>query len=216
VLCALALLLIVPTAALAYADPSTEPTDAMITSIDAYDLDASVALFSDDAVVIQPHMGGLRELYVGSAQVRWWLRNLFAQHVHLSMLGRPRADSGHILFSELLAVDAYRQLGLAEVEVESDVVLARDSRISSLTTTLSPAAARSIQGAPAFEPAVGASGDPPVHIDVNDLSGVLLAAVSFLLGVAAATLALRLTRGLADDTQRSVDALLGRAPRRRA
>jgi hypothetical protein len=208
--------MIVPTTALTYDDPSTEPTDAMITAIDAYDLDASATLFSDDAVVMQPHMGGLPEMYVGSAQIRWWLRNLFAQHVHLAMRGGPRADSGHILFSELLAVDAYRQLGLAEVEVESDVVLAPDFRISSLTTTLSPDTARRIQGAPAFGPAVSASGSPPVHVDVSDASGVLLAAISFLLGVAAATLALRLTRGLVDDIQGSVGALLGRARRRRA
>jgi hypothetical protein len=159
--------LIVPTAALAYVDPSTETIDAMMTAIDVYDLDASAALFSDDAVVVQPHMGGLQELYVGSDQIRWWLGNLFAQHVHLAVRGAPRADSGHILFSEFLAVDAYQQLGLTEVEVESDVVLAPDSRISSLTTTLSPDTARGIRGVPAFGPAVSASGSPPVHVDVN-------------------------------------------------
>jgi hypothetical protein len=180
---------------LASSDPSTETIDAMITAIDAHDLEASAALFSDDAVVIQPHMGGLPELYVGSAQIRWWLGNLFAQHVRLAVRGGPHADAEHVLFSELFAVDAYRQLGLAEVEVESDVVLDQSSQISSLTSTLSPDAARSIQCAPAFSSAVSASGNSPVHVDVNDLTGVLLVIASFLLRLAAAIVALQLTRG---------------------
>jgi len=113
-------------------------------------------------------------------------------------------------------VDAYRQLGLAEVEVESDVVLGPDSRIGSLTTTLSPGAARHIQAAPESGPTAIAGVSPLAFVDANDVSWVLLAAISFLLGAAAATVARGFTRGFPlGDTQGSVGALLGRTRGRR-
>ncbi|HEY1298616.1 MAG TPA: hypothetical protein VGJ60_36510 [Chloroflexota bacterium] len=189
----------------------------MTTAINAYDLDASAALFSDDAVVIEPHIAGLPELYVGSTQIRWWLRNLFAQHVHLAMRREPRAGAPDIPFSEMFSVDAYRQLGLTEVMIESDVVLDVDSRISSLSMTLSPDAARAIQGAPAVEPEVRTNASLAVPVDMTDLSGALLIFVSFSLGVVAALVTPRLTRGyLVGHTERPVGALLERARGRRA
>ena len=50
--------------------------------MNAYDVESSTDLFADDAVVIQPHVGGLPQIYLGQEQIRWWLRNLVAQHVH--------------------------------------------------------------------------------------------------------------------------------------
>src|SRR5436190_2152503 len=51
------------------------------SAINAGYVDAVVELFEPDAVVIQPRIGGLPQIYVGQAQIRWWLQRLMAQHV---------------------------------------------------------------------------------------------------------------------------------------
>jgi hypothetical protein len=121
--------------------------DTLHTSLNAYDVDGSLAVFAADAVVIQPRIGGLPQIYVGRDQIRWWLRNLAAQHAQFGRSVSPEADGARVRWSESLSLDAFRQIGLASVEVESDVVLDETGRIDSLTTVLTPRSARDIQSA---------------------------------------------------------------------
>jgi hypothetical protein len=124
------------------------PVDTLHASLNAYDVEGSLSMFAADAVVIQPRIGGLPQIYVGREQIRWWLRNLAAQHAQFSRSVSPEADGAHVRWSESLSVDAFRQIGLASVEVESDVVLDDSGRIDSLTTVLTPRSARDVQTAP--------------------------------------------------------------------
>jgi hypothetical protein len=123
--------------------------DTLRTSLNAYDVEGSLAVFAADAVVIQPRIGGLPQIYVGREQIRWWLRNLAVQHAQFGRSVSSEANGAHVRWSEALSVDAFRQIGLASVEVESDVVLDEAGRIDSLTTVLTPRSARDIQSAPA-------------------------------------------------------------------
>lgn len=124
------------------------PVEALHASLNAYDVEGSLALFAADAVVIQPRIGGLPQIYVGRAQIRWWLRNLAAQHAQFGQSVSLESNAAHLRWSEFLGADAFRQIGLASVEVESDVVLDDSGRIESLTTVLTPRSARGIQSAP--------------------------------------------------------------------
>src|SRR5207248_4583143 len=92
-------------------------------SLNAYDVEASLSVFAADAVVIQPRIGGLPQIYVGREQIRWWLNNLAAQHAQFDQSVASEAIGAHVRWSESLSVDAFRQVGLASVEVESDAVL---------------------------------------------------------------------------------------------
>ena len=52
----------------------------------------------------------------------------------------------------MLSVDAFRELGLDALDVDSDIVLTQDGLIESLRIELTPAAARRIQLSPAGVP----------------------------------------------------------------
>src|SRR5262249_42061202 len=126
------------------------------TGINSADVEGSATLFADDAVVIQPRMGGLPEIYVGQDQIRWWLRSLVDQHAQIDASGAPwlRLDMGvvHVYWWADYRADAFRQLGLTSLAVESDAVLDDTGHIQSLRIELTPEAARSLQSAPTLEP----------------------------------------------------------------
>ncbi|HEV7666103.1 MAG TPA: hypothetical protein VGQ62_21400 [Chloroflexota bacterium] len=123
-------------------DNAAQSIAALRSAINTADAEAAIGLFTADAVVIQPRFGGLPQLYAGREQLRYWLGGLINQHVGL-------ADTTAIVFLDdrlrwpaLLTLDSLRDVGLDAVEVESEVVLADDDRISSLTMTYTPTAAR--------------------------------------------------------------------------
>jgi hypothetical protein len=105
------------------------------------------ALDADDAVVIQPRVGGLPQVAVGSAQINWWLSNLVQQHVRWGEDSIPDVVGNRAYWTHDFGVDAFRQLGTALVEVDSQIVLTDDGRIESLRTSLTPTGARALQSA---------------------------------------------------------------------
>jgi hypothetical protein len=145
----LALHIAVPAGAALAAETATpQPVETLRSSLNAYDVEGSVSVFAENAVVIQPRMGGLPQVYVGREQIRWWLRNLAAQHAQFGGSASAELNGAHVRWSEFLSTDGFRQLGLAAVEIESDVILADAGLIESLTTVLSPRSARAMQGVP--------------------------------------------------------------------
>ena len=145
----LAVWLALPTVGRAAQDQPLPAVDALHAALNASDVDRSSDLFADDAVVIQPRIGGMPQIYVGQGQIRWWLRNLVAQHAQWTVARPARlVDAITVEWTDALSLDTFRELGLDSIEVKSDLVLAADGRITALTTVLSPAAARSVQLAP--------------------------------------------------------------------
>jgi hypothetical protein len=152
---ALAVRLLAAAGAFAAEEPGTAASvQGFEAALNAHDVDASLSLFAEDAVVIQPRLGGLPQIYVGQQQVRWWLGGMAAQHVHVEPSGAPWLAGDSMRWSEMLSVDAFRDLGLDALAVESDMVLAQDGRIASLRIELTPQAARSIQEAPGGGPGI--------------------------------------------------------------
>lgn len=129
-------------------DPSAQVVETWHAAVNDYDVDRSVSLFADDAVVVQPRVGGLPQTYVGQEQIRWWQRRLVGQHVHIELAGTPRLAGTHLRWTDHFSVDAFRDLGLDAIDIDSDAVLALNGRIQSLISVLTPEAARSLQAAP--------------------------------------------------------------------
>jgi len=146
---AVVFLLYVTTAPPAFAEPERRPgqVEALRAAMNAYDVETSVDLFTDDAVLIQPRLGGMPQVYVGHEQIRWWLRSLFAQHAHFDVPDSPERAVGHdVRWTERFSIDVFRQVDVDAVDLESEAVLAPDGRFDSLTTVLTPGAARTLQG----------------------------------------------------------------------
>jgi hypothetical protein len=129
-------------------ETTRSPFEVLHAAINSDDLAAAIAVFADDAVVIQPRIGGLAQIYVGREQIRFWLRGLSAQHAGVEQLTATTVSGRGARWSEALAVDAFRELGLDRVELASDAVVDGDGRILSLTSVLTPEAARRLARAP--------------------------------------------------------------------
>jgi hypothetical protein len=144
----LGVLLILPAVVAAASASPAQTVDTLHSAINTNDLESSIAMFADDAVVIQPRVGALPQIYVGHDQISWWLRNLVAQHARWTLSEEPRFVGNHVRWSDVLNMDAFREQGLPSVAVDNDVVLNDEQRIESLTTVLTPQAARTVQLAP--------------------------------------------------------------------
>jgi hypothetical protein len=156
--------------------------DELRTAINAADIETGVHAFADDAVVIQPRIGGLPQVYVGREQIRWWLRGLAGQHAQYGQLATPRMVGERLHWSETLGVDAFRQLDLAAVEIESQAVLDEDGLIASLTTVLTPTGARMVQQAPG--PAALAADQPGAVVTELVIPAAAFVSLGFLGGAA--------------------------------
>ena len=152
-------------------------------------------MFAEDAVVIQPRIGGLPQIYVGHRQLRWWLGSLAAQHAQYGQLAVPWTQGERLRWVDTFRVDAFSQLGLAAVELESEAVLSEDGLIASLTTVLTPTSARMVQQAPG--PAAFAAEQPGAAPTESVVPAAVFASLGFLGGAAPVlVLSRRRERGL--------------------
>jgi hypothetical protein len=154
--------------------------ETLNAAINVHDVDLGLEAFAEDAVVIQPRIGGLPQVYVGREEVRWWLRAQAAQHAHWTLLSEPEMVGDRVRFAQALSIDAFRDQGFEAVAVDSDVVIDEDERIRSLRTVLTPEAARSLQRAPG-----PASVDAPeLHLLTEAVTSTVLVGVGIGIGAA--------------------------------
>src|SRR4051794_23738180 len=105
-----------------------DPWVLLASVVNQRDVGQADALFAQDAVVIQPPLGGLAQVYVGRAQIQVWLRDLAAQNAHLEFTGPAVEIDGRIRWPGTLAADAFSELGLTHVEVITEVILSEDGK----------------------------------------------------------------------------------------
>jgi hypothetical protein len=144
----LALQVVLPAATAAASASPADTVDTLHAAINANDSESSIDMFAGDAVVIQPRIGGLPQIYVGREQIRWWLRNLASQHARWTVSEDPRLLDNHVRWSAIFSLDTFRDQGLQSVVVDNDLVLNNEQRIESLTTVFTPHSARMVQLAP--------------------------------------------------------------------
>lgn len=119
---------------------------ALQAAINSGDVERGESYFAPNAVVIQPRIGGMPQIYVGRDQIRWWLTSMTAQHAYVESIGEPELSRGHVHWPETLSIDAFRQMGMDRVVLDTDVRLTNSEQIESLTTILTPGAARELAG----------------------------------------------------------------------
>src|SRR4051794_25595907 len=111
------------------------------SAINAGDVDGALSYFSENAVVIQPRIGGMPQVYVGRDQIRWWLGAMAAQHATFETLGDPQETASPVHWSWTLSVDAYRQSGVETLTLDADAVLADRDHVDALRISLTPESA---------------------------------------------------------------------------
>jgi LPXTG-motif cell wall-anchored protein len=112
-------------------------------AVDAHNVEAAVAFFADDAVVTTPF-----NVYTGQEQIRAWLRASVAQNVRSEVVGSRRVTGERVSWLSRIAVDEWRNLGVAPLETRVDAVI-RAGKIESITYTFTPEAAARLQAAQA-------------------------------------------------------------------
>jgi hypothetical protein len=99
----------------------------------ARNVEAAVALFADDAVIITPAGNEIR----GREPIRAYLAQLVAQNVDFQLVGERRVTGEREQHTALFSIDDWRRLGIAPLEVTADITV-RGGLIRSFATALTP------------------------------------------------------------------------------
>ena len=133
---------LVPGVAHAQAADPIAVKNAFDAALNAGAVDQAVATFAPEATFTTP--GG--NVLMGTQQIRAYLQELVAQHYHAEVRETRLTAPDTVVSRGTIALDQFRQLGLASVEATAEVVV-RGGRIVAFTTALTPAAAARVQAA---------------------------------------------------------------------
>jgi hypothetical protein len=133
----------------------TDPAAVVIASVDtinAGDVDASLATFADDAVV-DILLPGAPETYTGQEQIRAWLESLAAGHWEGEVeILHVEGDTVATRLTD--SMDHTRALGVAPL-VATDVYVVQEGKITSYTWTPTQESAAKLQAAMGSPPETG-------------------------------------------------------------
>ncbi len=118
------------------AEAGKEPgvTEQLDTALNAGNVDAAAALFSDDAAVTDPFGGAAQ----GKEQVRSWLTGLVTRKFHADSGVRQDTGDGSVRWVSSIADDRLRALKIAPLEA-TGIATVRGGKIVSFTPRLSAA-----------------------------------------------------------------------------
>jgi len=105
---------------------------ALLDAENAHDVEAAVALFSDDAVVDLAV-----ETRSGKAAIRAWQEELAQGHFHMRMRNAPQVDGSHVRFDNTLDLDMFKQMNLGTVDGVSEAIV-NQGKIISYRFSLTP------------------------------------------------------------------------------
>lgn len=140
----LALLLALPTALHAQASDPVAVITALVAAANAHDLEATMALFADDAVVqIRPE--ALGSTSTGKDAVRKWFSDLYAGNFSITVADM-KAQGNTVTDRATISSDGLRQLGLASLDGNEEYTV-RDGKIVSMTFTYTDDSLAKLQAA---------------------------------------------------------------------
>lgn len=173
-------LTLVPSARAQDSDPQAV-VKALEAAANNHDLEAAVALFTDDAVIqIRPEAAG--GTYTGKQQIRQWFEGLYATNFRITVnIDNVQGDT--VTTRSTISSDALRGLGLVSLEgIEQYTV--QNGKLTALTFTYTDESLARLQAAIAQQAAPQAlpqTAAPPV---LPALWLLLLASVAVLTGAA--------------------------------
>src|SRR5262245_38476553 len=153
------------------ADPQAV-VKALETAVNTHDMEARVALFSEDAVIqIRPEAFG--GTYRGKQQIRKWFEELEAAHFTIT-INILSVQGDTVTTRSTIASDFFRQLGLASVDGTEQYTV-QNGKITGFTFTYRDESLAKIQAAiaPHAMPRTGAS-EVPYLVWLLPLGGIML------------------------------------------
>ncbi len=125
---------------------------AFHTAENAGNVEAELALFTDDAVVrITPAPPGTTGVWTGKAQIGSWPRGRIVQYFR-NEEGTAQVTGDTVTSIDAVSNDGFRRLGVDPVQF-NEVVVVRDGKIASLTGTITPVSVAALKAAVAKAPA---------------------------------------------------------------
>src|SRR5690242_17062005 len=158
-------------------DPASAVT-AFIAGENAHNVDAVTALFAADATVSLA-TGPLK----GTDQIRAWQQELADGHFSIEVTSPVTVSGTKADYTVTIALDTFRQLGLASLAGTEDMVV-ENGKITSFTFAFTPEAAAMLQDAIAragAAPGMPTTGDPASRVDLWALllGGLTIAAAGW-------------------------------------
>jgi hypothetical protein len=121
-------------------DPSVI-VQAFNSALNAHDIDAALALVSDEAI-----LQDRGQTITGRTQIRSWIVSLAAQNFHGRVVGPVTITGETIVQRRDILIDDWRRLGLDPLPTRTEFVV-RDGMVHSFTSTLFPEAQTRLQQA---------------------------------------------------------------------
>lgn len=162
-------LLATPVAGHAQADPASVAR-AFIDAENRHDVDAAVALFTPDAVVVDA-----RGTLTTTAEIRRWQTDL-AEGNFRAEIGTPTVSGDRVTFTGDVSLNSLRALGLDKLDATWELTV-QQGRIKTFNFVFSPASIARLQQAQAGSAPLALTGADPWAL--VELGGLLL-----VLGVA--------------------------------
>jgi hypothetical protein len=150
VLAVLAMMFVLPSPLRAQGTDQVAVLKAMEEALNAGDVDAAMALFTDDAVVA---LAFFDETYTGAEEIRAWFEGLVAANfeLHLEIL---QTNGNTITTKTTTWIDFTREMGIAPLVAEEAYTF-QDDKIAGFTWTPTDETAAKIQAALATLPETG-------------------------------------------------------------
>jgi hypothetical protein len=184
-ICIAVSMLVLPATLKAQAADPQSVVKALETAVNAHDMEARLALFTDDAVIqIRPEAFG--GTYTGKQQIRKWFEELDAGHFSIA-INILNVQGDTVTTRTTIAYDFFRQLGLASVDGTEQYTI-QNGKIAEFTFTYTDESIAKIQAAaaPQSMPRTGASSvSSPVWL-------LLLGGITLIGGLSVTRLRLRL------------------------
>jgi hypothetical protein len=195
-----ALLLVAPAPAGAQATDPRSVFTTLVTAVNAHNVDAALALFADTATVriVPAPPPPERELYTGRQEIRTWLEGQVAQNIRVESRSL-QVEGDRVTDQTQVYENVFRMLGLDFIETTT-VVVVSGGRVTSFTSTQTPASLARLQAALARPPS-GPTQLPRTGVAAPAAPAAGLAALLLLGGAAGCA---RRSLSLLDPTRRRV------------
>jgi hypothetical protein len=164
----LALVFVLPSSLYAQGTDQVAALQAMEEAVNSGDVDAAMALLTDDAVV---NLAFFEETYTGAEEIRAWFEELVAANFEIQ-LEILKADGDTVTTKTTTWIDFTRQMGIAPLVAE-EVYTFQNGKITGFTWTPTDETVAKIQAAMASLPETGGVAFPS-YLLVTALGGLAI------------------------------------------
>ncbi|NIN64529.1 MAG: DUF4440 domain-containing protein [Anaerolineae bacterium] len=150
-------MLVLPGALSAQESDPVAVVTALYEAVNAGDVEAALALYSDDAVIYMPvPPPGMPDTYTGKEEVRAWIENEVARNTEYVLLA-TQVDGTTVVATTSVADDVLRSFGLTSLE-QTDEFTIQDGKVTARTHAFTEESLATLGAAAAALPETGGLG----------------------------------------------------------